>query len=82
MQTEASEDSDGTGASISVLEQSRTYTARADNPNAKLQDTGSAIRTILFEVVGACIGVATMVVAILALRRMPMQRQSDQSFPG
>jgi hypothetical protein len=38
------------------------------------EDAGLQIRTIFFEVVGACISVATTVVAVLALRQMPKQK--------
>ena len=34
-------------------------------------DASSKVRTIFFEVVGACIGIATLCIAILALKRMP-----------
>jgi hypothetical protein len=45
-------------------------------------DASSKVRTIFFEVVGACIGVATLFVAVLALRRMPMPKQPDpESLP-
>jgi hypothetical protein len=45
-------------------------------------DGSSNIRTIFFEILGACVGVATLIVAILALRAMPKQRQHDpESLP-
>jgi hypothetical protein len=39
------------------------------------------IRTILFEIVGACIGIATLIVAVLTLGRMPKQKQPGLEPP-
>jgi hypothetical protein len=39
------------------------------------------IRAIFFEIVGACIGVATLVVAVLALRKMPKQKLPSPESP-
>jgi len=44
-------------------------------------DAGSKIRTIFFEIVGACIGVATLIVAVLALRKMPKQKLPSPESP-
>jgi hypothetical protein len=45
-------------------------------------DGSSKIRTVFFEILGACVGVATLIVAVLALRAMPKQRQHDpESLP-
>jgi hypothetical protein len=40
-------------------------------------DGNSNIRTVFFEILGACLGVATLIVAVLALRAMPKKRQHD-----
>lgn len=53
--------------------------ARAEDPlghraGTTGDDADSRIRTIFFETVGACIGLATLVVAVFALRRMPKQK--------
>jgi hypothetical protein len=44
-------------------------------------DGSSNIRTIFFEILGACVGVATLIVAVLALRAMPKQRRHDPESP-
>lgn len=44
-------------------------------------DADSRIRTIFFETVAACIGLATLITAVLALRRMPKQKQPDPESP-
>jgi PPE-repeat protein len=44
-------------------------------------DGSSNIRTVFFEILGACIGVATLIVAILALRAMPKKHLHDSESP-
>jgi hypothetical protein len=44
-------------------------------------DASSKVRTMFFEIVGACIGVATLFVAVLALNRMPKRKLSDPESP-
>jgi hypothetical protein len=44
-------------------------------------DGSSNIRTAFFEILGACVGVATLIVAVLALRAMPKQHQHDPESP-
>jgi hypothetical protein len=45
-------------------------------------DGSSSVRTVFFEILGACVGVATLIVAVLALRAMPKQRQRDPESPS
>jgi hypothetical protein len=60
---------------------STTGRARSATPTSHsggiAQPKGSNIRTVFFEILGACVGVATLIVAILALRAMPKKRQHD-----
>ena len=44
-------------------------------------DASSKVRAIFFEVVGACIGIATLFIAILALKRMPKRKNPDLESP-
>jgi hypothetical protein len=44
-------------------------------------DGSSIIRTVFFEILGACVGVTTLIVAVLALRAMPKKRQHDPESP-
>ena len=62
-----------------------TDRARPANPLSHRagDDASSQVRTIFFEVVGACIGIATLFIAILALIRMPKRKDSDlESLPS
>jgi hypothetical protein len=74
------------GFETDSLDASRAVTAAvADHPNGGIarleEDAGSKIQTIFFGIAGTCIGVATLVVAILALKAMPRQRQPDLESP-
>jgi hypothetical protein len=64
-----------------LADKARTANPLSHGPGIAADDTSSKIRTIFFEIVGACIGVATLTVAVLALRRMPRQQQSDPESP-
>ena len=57
--------------------------ARPADPLSEISgdDASSKVRTIFFEIVGACIGVATLFVAVLALNRMPKRKPSDPESP-
>jgi hypothetical protein len=68
------------------VDTSRAVTAVAtDHPNGGLarpeQDASSKIQAIFFRVVAICIGIGTLIVAVLAFRRMPKQKQSNLESP-
>jgi hypothetical protein len=74
--------SDTPDAEYSTTEQARSAALMSHSGGViKPKGASSNIRTIFFEILGACIGVATLVVAILALRAMPKQRQHDPESP-
>lgn len=65
-----------------TADKARAVDPLSHNSETTGDDASSKVRTIFFEVVGACIGVATLFVAVLALRRMPMPKQPDpESLP-
>jgi len=57
----------------------------SDRPNGGIvrleEDASSKIQTIFFGIAGTCLGIATLVVALLTFRAMPKQRQSDPETP-
>ena len=74
------------GSDTDSLESSRSSaTALADNPTGGIarpeEDTSSKIQAIFFGIAGTCIGVASLAIALLTLRAMTRQRQSDPETP-
>lgn len=74
-------DADRPDAGRYLADKARTADPLSHSPGIAGDDASSKIRTIFFEIVGACIGVATLSVAVLALRRMPKQKQPDLESP-
>jgi hypothetical protein len=66
-----------TGSSTDGAARSATPTRHIGGIAQPKGNGSSNIRTVFFEILGACVGVATLVVAVLALRAMPKQRQHD-----
>lgn len=74
------------GSDTGSLESSRsTATALPSYPTGGIarpeEDTRSQIQAIFFGIAGTCIGVASLAVALLTLRAMTRQRQSDPETP-
>jgi hypothetical protein len=67
--------------STAFTARSATKTNHSGGTAKPKADGSSNIRTAFFEILGACVGVATLIVAILALRAMPKQRQHDPESP-
>jgi hypothetical protein len=67
--------------STACTARSATKTNHSGGTAKPKADGSSNIRTAFFEILGACVGVATLVVAILALRAMPKQRQHHAESP-
>jgi hypothetical protein len=61
----------------STTDKARTADPLSHSPGIAGDDASSKIRTIFFEIVGAFISIATLSVAVLALRRMPKKKQPD-----
>jgi hypothetical protein len=61
----------------STTDRARTADPLSHSAGIAGDDASSKIRTIFFEIVGASIGIATLSVAVLALRRMPKKKQPD-----
>jgi hypothetical protein len=60
---------------------SATQTSHSGGIAQPKGDGSSNIRTVFFEILGACVGIATLIVAVLALRAMPKKRQHDPESP-
>jgi hypothetical protein len=68
------------------VDTSRAVTAAStDPPNGGLarpeQDASSKIQAIFFGVAATCIGIATLIVTVLAFRRMPKRKQPNPESP-
>jgi hypothetical protein len=69
------------GYSTTDQARSATPTSHSGGIAQPKGDGNSNIRTVFFEVLGACLGVATLIVAVLALRAMPKKPQHDPESP-
>lgn len=75
-------DTDRPDAGRYLADKARTADPTSQSAGITTGDDGnSKIRTIFFEIVGACIGVATLFVTVLAFRRMPKHTQPDPEIP-